>query len=540
MGSEHATTTGRNQRIATGPQPPDHEVVVVGAGPGGIAAGVKLKRAGIEDFAILERAARIGGSWRDNTYPGICVDIPSITYQYSFARNPRWSRVFADGEEVMAYHEEVAERFGLGPHIEFGADVTRELWDGDAQLWRLYTAAGDVITTRFLISAIGAFINAKQDPGIPGLDEFVGKLQRPSSWDHEYDHAGKRVAVIGTGASSVQITPSIAPEVALLEVYQRTPVWCLPKPNPPVPRSVQGLLAMPGVSKLVNGLALAGVDLGLRAIVYAPPPLAARAIRAADAAARAAYGRYVASVIDDPELKAALTPSYGPGVKRPTASNDYLRAFNRPNVRLITTPIERFAERGVQTTDGAEHELDMVVLATGYELFSDPESYKRGTVVGRDGFDLGAFYAEHGLQAYESVAVPGLPNRWTLVGPYSWTGTGWHALVEIGADHAVRAITEARRRRAAEVEVRLDAHDAYHARVLKYSRNIRYYLNELNGDTRTYYRNSQGDSTYIRPSSYLEALRGSRRFPLEDYRFVAPLTRADGRRSVNAATIAAA
>lgn len=502
-----------------GAESPQYEVAVIGAGPGGLAAAVRLKQAAIGSFVILERAERIGGSWRDNDYPGICVDIPSITYQYSFARNPNWSRVFASGAEVLAYHERVAERFGLGPHVRFGFDVVREEWDDDAHLWRLHAADGDAVSARFLISAIGAFIKPKEDPGIPGLEHFEGKIQRPCGWDHGYDHAGKRVAVIGTGASSVQITPSIAPEVELLEVYQRTPVWCLPKPNPPIPPAVQRVLGIPGVAKVLNGVALAGVELGLRTLVYTPAWAARNMVRAGDAAAKAAYRRYVASVVRDPELREALTPSYGPVAKRPTASNSFLRAFNRDNVELITTPIECFTANGVRTADGDEHELDMIVLATGYELFSDPESYRPGAVVGRDGFDLGAYYAEQRLQAYESVAVPGLPNRWTLVGPYSWTGTGWHALVEIGAEHAVRAIGEARRRGASVIEVRKRAHDAYHARVLARSRNIRYYLNELNGGVRTYYRNSQGDSTYIRPSSYLEALRGARRFPFDDYRF---------------------
>jgi hypothetical protein len=212
-------------------------------------------------------------------------------------------------------------------------------------------------------------------------------------------------------------------------------------------------------------------------------------------------------------------PHYGPVAKRPTLSNDFLRAFNRPNTHLVTTPIERITATGIRTTDGVDHELDMIVLATGYHLFSDPESYRPKTVVGRDGFDLGAFFQENRLQAYESVSLPGLPNRWMIVGPYSWTGTGWHALVEITAQHAARAIAEAKRRNSTLVEVRQDKHDAYHAEVRRRGRNIRYYFNVRNRGLRTYYVNSHGDMPYIRPSTVLEARRRCRHFPLDDYTY---------------------
>ncbi|MBA8927358.1 cation diffusion facilitator CzcD-associated flavoprotein CzcO [Kutzneria viridogrisea] len=498
---------------------PRHEVVVIGAGPGGIAAGVALKTAGIADFALLERAEDLGGSWRDNTYPGIGVDIPSLAYQYSFARNPSWSRVFARGAEVQAYHRSVAQRYGLHKHLRTNTTVLREEWDEPNRLWRLHLGDGSVLTSRFVISAVGAFLTPKQDPGIPGLDEFGGKVQRPASWDHEHDLHGKRVAVIGTGASSVQITPAIAPEVAALDVYQRTPVWCLPKPDFTIPPAAQSVLRLPGVMPLLHGLMLGFVELLLWPAVYAPLPVAVPAMRLMDRSARAAYRWYLGKVVRDPAAREALLPSYGPLGKRPTLSNTFLRAFNRDNTRLVTTAIDRFTERGIRTRDGVEREYDVIVLATGYELFSDPESYRPGTVVGRRGFDLGEFYAENGLQAYESVSVPRLPNRWTLVGPYSWTGTGWHALVEITARHAVRVITEARRRGATAVEIGQRAHDAYHNRVRRHGRNIAHYFRVLNRGVRSYYLNSQGDVPYIRPSTVVQARWASRRFPLEHYEF---------------------
>ncbi|MFG1790645.1 flavin-containing monooxygenase [Nocardia sp. NPDC049149] len=501
-----------------GSAPYDHEVVVIGAGPGGIAAGVKLQQAGVANFALLERADEVGGSWHENRYPGLSVDVPALTYQYSFARNPNWTRFFPRGPEVKAYHVDVAKRFGLYPHLRFGVDIVKQVWDEQRHVWQLFAADGTVVTARFVISAVGAFINPKADPGIPGLASYTGKVQRPSDWDADYDYTGKRVAVIGTGASSVQIVPSLAPQVAELAVFQRTPVWSVPKPDYAVPPAVQAVLRVPGVQAGINTAVLVAVDLTLRAGVSAPLWLAKPALRSVDAVAIAAYRRYLRWVVKDPATAAALTPNYGPIAKRPTMSN-YTFAFNRDNVELITTPIARITEAGIETADGVEHRFDMIVLATGYEVFSDPESYRPGAILGRDGFDLSTFFTEHGLQAYQSVALPDLPNWWMLVGPYSWTGSGWHAFVEMTADHAVRAITEARRRKASMMAVRQSVHEAYHRRIHRKAAALRFYLAELNGHVPTYYRNSQGDTTYVRPSGFYEARRGNRKFPLDDYEY---------------------
>lgn len=501
------------------PATPDHEVAVIGAGPGGIAAGVKLKQAGISNFVILERAEDVGGSWHENHYPGLEVDIPSLAYQYSFARNPNWSRLFASGPEVKRYHVAVARRFGLYPHIRFGACVLSEEWDERRHCWILHLADGTRTTARFVVSAVGAFISPKEDPGIPELAEYRGKLQRPSEWDGDYDLTGKRVAIIGTGASSVQITPSIAGRVGSLTVFQRTPVWCVPKPNPRIPRAVQTVLRTPGLQAAIHGSALVVVDAALRVMSNTPMPVVRPTLRAVDATAIRGYRAMLRLMVRDPQVRAALTPDYGPIAKRPTANTGYLLAFNRDNVELVTDPIERFTADGIRTRDGVERGFDMVVLATGYHVFSDPETYTPGMVIGRDGVDLGKFFTEHGLQAYQSVALPILPNRWTLVGPYSWSGSGWHAFVEMTADHAVRAISEARRRGATFVAIRQSAHDAYHERIYRHGEAMRYYLAELNAHVPTYYRNSQGDSTYIRPTGFFAARRAHHRFPFSDYEF---------------------
>lgn len=512
-------------RARSAGEPPDHHVVIIGAGPGGVAAAVVLRQAGIEDFVLLERKDRLGGTWRDNTYPGVGVDIPSMFYQYSFARTGNWTRVFAKGDEVNAYHVEVAERLGIVPHVRFGTEVVRETWDEAEHLWRLHTADGRIVTARFVLTAVGAFIRPKTDVGIPGLKRFEGRLQRPDTWDHTYDHSGKRVAIIGTGASSVQITPAIAPQVDRLTVFQRTPVWCLPKPDFVVPARMQRVLGIGWVGALVHALALGSMHLPLRIITRTPLVLADPMQRIVDAVCKLTYRTYLRAVVDDPADRSALTPGYGLFAKRPTMSNSFLQAFNRDNVQLVTSPIAAFTPRGLRTIDGVEHEFDMIVLATGYEVFSDPETYRTGAVLGSDGFDLATFYAQEGLQSYESVSLPRLPNRWTLAGPYSWTGTGWHELIEVAARHAARVIAHAHARGATRVAVRQEAHERYHAKVRRYGRNMKHYFNVVNRGLNTYYLNSQGDTPFIRPSTPIAARRSSETFPLDDYEYVSgPVT----------------
>lgn len=498
---------------------PDYEVAVIGAGPGGIAAGVKLREAGIDDFVVLERADDVGGSWQENDYPGIAVDIPSTTYQYSFARNPNWSRFFAYGPEVKQYHEDVARRFGVYERVRFNSNVESEVWDDENHCWTLHLADGDVITARFVISAVGAFVRPKDDVGIPGAKSFKGKVQRPTDWDHDFDMAGKSVAIIGTGASAVQIIPAIAPEVGKLTVFQRTPVWSVPKPDFVVPKVMKAFLAIPGTSAAINGVAFVVADLLLRLVSKSPMRLLKPVADRFDAVTIAGYRRYVNWMVKDPATAEKLTPNFGLLTKRPTMSTGYLPAYNRGNVELVTEPIEKITATGVKTRDGVLHKADVLVLATGYEVFSDPETYVPGTIVGRDGFDLAKFYQTEGLQAYQSVSVPGLPNRWMLVGPYSWSGTSWHAFVEFTADHAVRAISETKRRNAEVCEVRKEVAEEYHRAVHERAEGPRYYLCELNGHVPTYYRNSQGDSTYIRPEGFFEARKQTRKFPLDDYRY---------------------
>lgn len=497
---------------------PDYEVAVIGAGPGGIAAAIRLKENGVRNFVVIERMSTLGGTWRDNTYPGISVDLPQPLYQYSFARSTTWTRMFPAGDEVQRYHESVAKRYGVLPHMMYDTEVVKEIWYDARHLWSLHTADGRVITARFVISAVGAFINPK-DPEIPGLEDYQGKIQRPARWDHGWDHTGERVGIVGTGASAVQIIPSIAPEVGHLEVFQRTPAWCFPRPNIPIRGPLKIVVQKP-VAAVVHGIGQVGMDAAQRGFTYVPEATAALPLRIFDGGSRFLYYNVVLrALVRNKKTRKKLAPNYGPVAKRPTFNTGYLPAFNRKNVHLNTTRIDRFTEKGIRTVDGTEYEFDMIVMATGHHIFCEPGSYNEGTFIGRDGFDLAVFFKSQGMQAYGAVAVPKMPNRWMLVGPYSWSGTGWHDLVENGANHAARAVKLAREKGATLMEVREDVHAVYHQRVRRQMRAVEVYFNNVNKHVPTYYRNSHGDMPYIRPGSVLGAKRHAKKFPAEDYRY---------------------
>jgi cation diffusion facilitator CzcD-associated flavoprotein CzcO len=491
---------------------PDHEVAIIGAGLSGLGMGAALKRAGIDDFAILERAADVGGTWRDNTYPGVGVDIPTFAYQFSYELKPDWSRVFAKGAEVKEYIDEFVAKYGLRPHIRLSSEVASRTWDAEDQLWRLEIDGGEV-TARFVVSAIGAFVDPKP-VDVPGIEDFGGKVIHSARWDHDYDLAGKRVAMVGTGASAVQIVPEIARDVARLDVYQRTPIWVSPKFDPPIPGWVQSVFRrLPLTQRVARLVASAITELIVVFMVvnYRRVPHITRAVEAHNK-------RWLARWVKDPEMRAKLTPDYGMGCKRPSISNDYLRTFNRDNVELVTDPIDRVTAAGIRTASGIERPVDVIVTATGFRMASDPETYRRTPVRGRDGFDLATHYELNRLKAYEGISMPGLPNHFIIFGPYGWTGASWHVLVQTASRHIVRVIHEAKRRGATEVEVTPEATERYHAFVEKRMSGSLWFTSNCAG-ANSYYFDHHGDVPYLRPTSGRQAQRAARTFPLDDYRY---------------------
>lgn len=500
--------------------------MVIGAGVGGIAAGCQLRRAGIDDFVILDRRSDFSGTWIANTYPGVALDVPSTSYEFTFAPN-RWSRVFAPGDEVREYCQRVAREHGLYERARFGVSVEREVWDDENGYWTIHLTGGETLTARYVLNATGFFLEPRSNSGIPDVDKYAGKLMLSAGWDHSFDYRGKRVAVIGTGASSMQIVPSIAAEVAHLDVYQRTATWCFPKPDFAFGRIGSRLMR----SDRFHVLAYMANWYVYQALVVAAERIPKRAalalITGLESVLRAAYRAYLRSQVKDSAARRALVPRHGLMANMPTFGRGFLQTFSRADATLLTTPIERFTAAGIRTADGAERGYDMIVLATGFTVASDPESFPIGAVRGRDGFDLGEFYRANGMQAYAGVTIPKLPNRWFLYGPYGWNGVTWVSMMESSALHAARVIAAARSNSEQVAEVTQAAHDAWHQLMATspFTRIAEEYLVERQlkrHNVRSYFFNQRGEAPILRPSrGFRDSLwdHSARFDPRADYTF---------------------
>lgn len=489
---------------------PDHEVVVIGGGFSGIGVAIGLQKAGIDDFLVIEEGDGVGGAWHWNTYPGVAVDIPSFSYQFSFDQRTSWSRVYAPGAELKAYAEDCVDKHGLRPRIRLSTSVTSATWDEESQLWRLETDGGHEVAARFVVTATGV-LTKPQTPDVPGLDDFAGTTMHTARWDPSVSLAGKRVAIIGTGASALQIIPAIAPEVEQLVVFQRTPIWCMPKLDARIGRASRWLLRRVPITRVVAR----AVSQVLVEITF---PLAAhfdKPLRIAATGERIARW-HLRHQVQDPVLRAKLTPSYSMGCKRPSISNAYLRAFNRPNVILETDPIDAVTASGVRTRGGTEHAVDVLVLATGFKVF-EPGNLPAFPIRGRGGADLERWWDEHRYQAYEGVSVPGYPNIFSILGPYAFNGSSYFTLIEGQTRHIVRLLERARARGAAVVEVTREANDRYFASVLARRHRQVFFRGNCAG-ANSYYFDRHGDVPF-RPSPTLEVAWRSTHFDLDDYSF---------------------
>lgn len=494
-------------------QPPDHEVVIIGAGISGIGAAIRLKNEGISSFILLERAVEVGGTWRDNRYPGIAVDITSFTYSYSFEQNPNWSRVFAPGRELQNYTERVAAKYGVYPHIRFGVSVRRAEFDAGSHIWRISMEGGDVVTARHLISATGGLISPKM-PDIEGISDFRGEIIHTGHWRDDISLEGKRVAVIGTGATAVQLLPAIVQNVSHLDVFQRTPIWLLKKPDRTLPAWMKSAFRLlPSMQRMVRvGTDIASESLMvISAIYYRQFPWLVR--RCEEAGIR----NMKEQLPGRPDLWEKLTPKYGFGCKRPSFSNDYFKVFGKEHVSLVTEPIARITESGVLTRDGKEHPVDVLIMATGYRVF-EKGNLPSYDVFGSNGTELGSFWEEKRYQAYEGLTIPGYPNFYVMLGPYALIGTSYFKMVEGNAIHAVRCIKEALRRKATCVEVRQDVHDKYFKDIQRRQQHT-VFLNHNCSLSNSYYFDRHGDAPMLRPSTSVEMLWRAKHLPMSNYAF---------------------
>lgn len=490
---------------------PDMLVAIIGGGIGGLGAAIGLRRAGYTEFTIFERADDIGGTWHTNHYPDVAVDIPGILYQFSFEKNPRWSRSFPKGAEVRAYIAGLADKYHLHDHLRLRTEVMRREWDEDNHYWILRLGDGSTVTARFVITALGAFVEPRV-PDIPGIEEFSGTVIQTQEWDHQTDLAGKRIAVIGTGATAVQVVPQLARVAARLDVYQRRAIWVFAKPDFAIPRGVQTVFRyLPFLQTLIRGAVAGFVELGLVGITVYGRQIAPLA-KIPQWACRA----YLFTQVRDRTLRRKLTPDYGFGCKRPSVSNIYYRAFTADNVDLVTEEIEAITPTGIRTRDGRHRDIDVLVLATGFEMSNSPIVYQRRPVKGRNGFDLAAFYDTQRAAAYEGVSMPGLPNTFMVFGPYSWSGSSWHVMVENAARHALRVITETLRRRATAVQISDSANDRFHRFVSRRGAQTLMHGSACAGSG-SYYLDKNGDFSFLRPTTAYQATRASKSFDLDDY-----------------------
>jgi cation diffusion facilitator CzcD-associated flavoprotein CzcO len=488
---------------------PDFHTLIVGAGFSGIGAAIQLDKVGLGDYLIIEAGAEPGGTWYWNTYPGIAVDIPSFSYQFSFEQSADWSRTYAKGNELKAYAKRCVDKYGLRRKIRFDTKVTAAVFDDESGWWRVELDSGEALTARFLINASGV-LTVPNLPDIDGVDSFAGITMHTARWDHQQDLTGKRVAIIGTGASAVQVIPELAPIVEKLTVFQRTPIWCMPKLDVPLPAPARWAMRIPGGKVLQRALSQAYVELTftISAQYYTVFPLARRAEKMGRA--------YLKREVHDPEVRDKLTPRYAVGCKRPGFHNTYLSTYNRDNVELVTDPIDKVTGTDVATTDGTTRDVDVLILATGFKVM-DVDSIPTFPVTGAGGRSLAEFWSEQRLQAYEGVSVPGFPNFFTVMGPYGYVGSSYFALIETQTHHIVRCLERASREAATRVEVSQEANDRFFAEMMR-KRHRQIFWQDSCSLANSYYFDKNGDVP-IRPTSTPEAIWRSRRFPLADYEF---------------------
>jgi cation diffusion facilitator CzcD-associated flavoprotein CzcO len=464
--------------VAQAPLPAHHRIAIVGSGFAGLGMAIALKQDGEEDFAILERAEDLGGTWRENTYPGCGCDVPSHLYSFSFAPNPNWSRTFSRQAEIWEYMKDVSRRYGVGPHIRYGHEVTAAAWDTERELWLIETSAGP-LTADVLIAGAGGLSEPKL-PDIPGIERFGGTIFHSARWDHAHSLEGERVGVIGTGASSIQFVPAIQPQVGRLHVFQRTPPWIVSSRDRPVSRAE-------------------------RAVYKAFPP-AQLAMRAAIYWARELF------------VIGFMHPREGsPGERmarkhlEAQVPDEYYPALQQPNVELVTDAIAEITPRGILTADGSERELDTIVLGTGFHVTDMPVGE---WVAGADGRTLAETW-QGSPQAYLGSSVAGFPNLFLLVGPN--TGLGHNSIVfmiESQINHLRGALRFMRKHGLHTVEVRREVQERFNERIQARLQGTVW----NSGGCASWYLDQNGRNTTIWPGFTWPFRRRTRHFKASDYR----------------------
>jgi len=488
-----------------------HRFVIVGAGFGGMGIALQLRRLGYDDILILDRNDDLGGTWHVNRYPGLTVDIPSVTYSFSFEPNPGWSRWYAPGPEIERYCHHVADTYDLRRHMRFGTAVEGARWDEETRSWHVALADGGTVEATYLITATG-FLSQPRTPDIEGIESFAGTVLHSAEWPEDTDLTGRRVAVIGTGATGVQLIPELARDAAHLTVFQRTPIWVTPKVDFDIPSTAQRAFARAPITQHAARLVNAGVLETLLVSVLVLNQRAPWLVKSAERLAR----RHLRRQVPDPELRRKLTPDYDFGCKRPTFSNTYYPTFMRDDVDLVTEPIAAIEPGAVVLEDGSRVEVDTLVLATGYSIWE--RNFPAIEVIGRDGRDLGKTWRDEGFTSYEGIAMPGFPNFLTTAAPYSYSGLSFFRTIEAQMKHVDRLFGELRRRGAEVFEPTQAATDAFVARMRRSLEHSVWRSGDC-ATARSYYFDPHGEPTLARAGSTLGNHRDQAGFDLADYAY---------------------
>ncbi|MEJ7597952.1 MAG: alpha/beta hydrolase fold domain-containing protein [Kofleriaceae bacterium] len=422
-------------------------VAIVGSGFGGLGMAIRLAQRGERDFVIFERADRLGGVWRDNTYPGCACDVESHLYSFSFARNPSWTRAYSPQPEILAYLQACSRRFELAPHLRFGHTILECAWQPELDRWRISTSRGEY-TADVLVSA-GGGLSEPVLPNLRGMARFAGKLFHSARWDHDHDLTGRRVAVIGTGASAIQFVPAIQPKVGKLFVFQRTAPWILPRRDRALSPTTRRVLEASTIAQLAMRAAIYGYR-----ELFALPLFDVRAARIGQRLAQ----RHLARAVSDPALRAKLTPSYTMGCKRVLISDDYLPAIQQPNVELVTSGIAEITADAIITTDGTTHEVDTIIFGTGFEVRDLPIAR---VIRGCEGTTLRDAWAGT-MTAHLGTTVAGFPNLFLLQGPNTGLGhSSVIAMMESQIEHVLGALDHMARHDVAAIEPRPEVQAAF-------------------------------------------------------------------------------
>lgn len=446
-------------------------LAVIGAGPGALCLGVRLRQADFDDFVLLEKGQGVGGTWYHNRYPGCACDLQSAIYSFSFEIKQDWSRPYASQPEILKYMEDLAAKYDLLRHVRFGAEVERATWNDDRDAWTLTLASGETVEAEIVVSALGMF-NELAYPAIPGLETFAGRSFHSACWDWSHDLTGRRVGVIGSAASAVQFVPEIVKGAGQVFLFQRTANWVLPKDDTPyTPEHLEHLRTHPTAARELRAEIFRRVDEGM---TFSDPKALAE---------YEAYGLAALEVVRDPETRARLRPTHPWGCKRPLMSNDYYQAFNRPNLELVTEPIDRIGPEGVVTRDGKLRACDTLILATG---FGANRYLSAIDVTGRDGIRIEEAWRD-GAIAYFGITTSGFPNLFMLYGPNTNNGSIL-TMIEYQVDYVLRQIERIADEDLAWIDVRPDVMQACNDEIQRGIAAVRVWNESCPG----YYRSASG------------------------------------------------